>query len=80
MTPGADETLRAARQTPLTFLLRHKYSDWDDLPPEEVRENERALRDGSRLFSSCLTRTEDKLWVITEWDRGATILLLPEEY
>ena len=66
MTPGADETLRAARQVPLEFLLRHKNGDWGELPPEDVQENERALRDGSRLFSSYRTRTEEKLWVITE--------------
>jgi hypothetical protein len=80
MTPGADDTLQRSRQLPLEFLLRHKNGDWGNLPPEDVRENERALRDGSRLFSSYLTRTEEKLWIITEWDRSATTLLLPEEY
>jgi hypothetical protein len=80
MTPGANDTLQRARQLPLEFLLRHKNGDWGDLPPEDVRENERALRDGSRVFSSYLTRTEEKLWIITEWDRSATTLLLPEDY
>ena len=80
MTPGADLAMRAARQVPPEFLLRHKHGDWGDLPPEDLQENERALRVGSRLFSAYRTRTEEKLWVITEWDRSVTTLLLPEEY
>ncbi len=50
------------------------------LPAEDVLENERALLHGGRLFSAYATRAGAKLWVITEWDRGATTLLLPEEY
>jgi hypothetical protein len=69
MTPGADESLRAAQQTPLEFLVRHKNGDWGELPPEDVRENEWSLENGARLFSAYRTRTEQKLWVITEWDR-----------
>jgi hypothetical protein len=80
MTPGADETLRAARQVPLEFLLRHKNGDWGELPPEDVRENAWSLENGARLFSAYQTRTDEKLWVITEWDRSVTTLLLPEEY
>lgn len=80
MTPGADLAMRTARQVPPEFLLRHKNGDWGDLPLEDLGENERALRDGSRLFSAYQTRAEEKLWVITEWDRSVTTLLLPEEY
>jgi hypothetical protein len=80
MTPGADLAMRAAQQVPPEFLLRHKHGDWGDLPPEDVQENERALRVGSRLLSSYRTRADERLWVITEWDRSVTTLLLPEEY
>lgn len=80
MTPGADETLRAAHQVPPEFLLRHKHGDWGELPEEDIQENEWSLENGARLFSAYRTRTEEKLWVITEWDRSVTTLLLPEEY
>jgi hypothetical protein len=80
MTPGANAALLAAEHVPPEFLLRHKHGDWGDLCAEDRRENERSLRVGSRLLSSYQTRTEGKLWVITEWDRSATTLLLPEEY
>lgn len=80
MTPGANLAMRTARQVPPEFLLRHKHGDWGELPPEDVRENEWSLEHGARLFSAYRTRSDEKLWVITEWDRSLTTLLLPEEY
>jgi hypothetical protein len=80
MTPGADRAMREARQVPPEFLLRHKNGDWGDLPEEDIRENAWSLENGARLLSAYRTRTDEKLWVITEWDRTATTLLLPEEY
>lgn len=80
MTTGAGEALLAAQHVPPEFLLRHKHGDWGDLCAEDARENERSLRLGNRLLSSYQTRTAAKLWVITEWDRSATTMLLPEEY
>jgi hypothetical protein len=80
MTPGADVAMRSALQVPPEFLLRHKHGDWGELPPEDARENEWSLEHGARLFSAYRTRNDEKLWVITEWDRSVTTLLLPEEY
>lgn len=80
MTPSANEILRVAQQVPPEFLLRHKHGDWGELPEEDIRENAWSLENGARLFSAYRTRTEEKLWVITEWDRSVTTLLLPEEY
>ncbi|HEU0113193.1 MAG TPA: hypothetical protein VFQ80_00865 [Thermomicrobiales bacterium] len=80
LTPGASDALLAAAQLPAEFLLRHHHGDWGELDPEDRRENERALRLGGRLLSSYRTRLDAKLWIITEWDRSATTLLLPEEY
>ena len=80
MTVGASEAMLQAQHVPPEFLLRHVHGDWGDLCVEDQRENERSLCLGNRLLSSYQTRQEDKLWVITEWDRSATTLLLPEEY
>src|SRR5215211_3735478 len=77
MTPGADLAMRAARQVPLEFFVRHKNGDWGEVPPEDVRENEWSLENGARLFSAYRTRIDEKVWVITEWDRSVTTLLLP---
>ena len=39
-----------------------------------------ALRDGDRLLSVYHDRHGVKFWVITEADRSATTVLLPEDY
>lgn len=79
-TPHSLSVIEEAGQIPPEFLLRHKHGDWGDLDPEDKRINEEALRRGQRLLSAYHTRLNAKLWVITEWDRSVTTLLLPEEY
>jgi hypothetical protein len=79
-TPGAVEVMQRGGHIPPEFLLRHKHGDWGDLDPEDKHVNEEALRHGQRLLSAYRTRLSDKLWVITEWDRSVTTLLLPDEY
>ncbi|MEX1258148.1 MAG: hypothetical protein WEG36_11075 [Gemmatimonadota bacterium] len=64
----------------LESLSRHAVADWGDLDPEDRESNDRALRCGGRLLSSYRTSTEVKFWIITEWDRSVTTILLPEEY
>lgn len=79
-TPGALRALAEAGQSPEEFLARHRAGDWGDLDPEDRWLNEQALRRGWRLFSAYRTCRGARLWVITEGDRSATTLLLPEEY
>ena len=61
-------------------LGRHARGDWGDLCPDDCRQNELALREGGRLFSSYTDRRDTRFYVITEADRSATTVLLPEDY
>lgn len=61
-------------------LSRHHRGDWGDVCPEDHASNERALVEGSRLFSVYRTATGVKFWITTEWDRSLTTILLPEDY
>ena len=79
-TPGALEALREAGQQPAEFLDRHLKGDWGDLCAHDRAVNEEALRDGSRLFSAYRSRAGVRFYVITESDRSATTVLLPEDY
>jgi hypothetical protein len=79
-TPGALTALYDAGQIPAEFLLRHKHADWGALDAEDIKANETALRSGLRLLSSYSTRFDEQLWLITEADRSATTILLPDEY
>ena len=80
ITPGAEEALMIAGQTGIEFLRRHMSNDWGDLSDEDVRENELSLKEGFRLLSAYRTAKGQKLWIITEADRSATTILLPDEY
>ena len=79
-TPGALAALEKANQALTCFLARHAIGDWGELEPSDVAENECSMAHGFRLLSSYQTNAGDKLWIITEADRSATTLLLPEEY
>ena len=61
-------------------LARHASGDWGDLSPDDRDENELSLREGFRLFSAYRDRNQTRFYVITEADRSATTVLLPEDY
>ena len=81
MTTGVDELVRQGRLNPTPYLRRHLHGDWGDLSGDDRRLNDAALASGEdRLFSSYQVMPDLKLWIITEWDRSVTTLLLPSEY
>lgn len=80
ITPGVLAALEETEESPWGFLRRHASGDWGELCAEDRQENEFALGKHLRLFSAYLLRDGQKLWIITEADRSATTLLLPEEY
>lgn len=79
-TPGALRVLEEAGQLPREFLHRHSVGDWGNLDPHDRAANDEALREGGRLFSAYSTKNGIRLWIITEWDRSVTTILLPSEY
>lgn len=79
-TPGALAALEKAGQRPGEFLARHGTGDWGDVDEHDNKENQLSVERGFRLLSSYFTNANDKIWLITEADRSATTLLLPEEY
>jgi len=76
-TRGAYETLDVADIG--TALRRHMAGDWGDVCAEDRQANEDALASGGRLFS-VYHAGGVKFWIITEADRSATTVLLPDEY
>ena len=65
----------------IEFALKcHANGDWGDVCDEDREENERALIEGRRLFSAYTDRNSVKFWIITESDRSATTVLLPDDY
>ena len=61
-------------------LNRHAQRDWGDVCEVYRKWNELSLAEGYRLFSVYYDRNGSKFWIITECDRSATTVLLPDDY
>ena len=79
-TPGAILAAKEANDNLILYLYRHAAGDWGDLSNEDMLANAAALKDGTRLLSAYQLNDGKKIWIITEADRSATTILLPNEY
>lgn len=79
-TPGAIAAATAAGDNLSTYLARHAAGDWGTVGAADAKANDRALKEGSRLLSAYLLKDGTKIWIVTEADRTATTVLLPDEY
>lgn len=79
-TPGALQALEEAGTSGSEFIRRHVTGDWGEVPPEDAAENDLSVKQGFRILSAYTLSTGVKIWIITEADRSATTILLPDEY
>jgi hypothetical protein len=79
-TPGALRAFEKAEHLPAECLDRHVNGDWGDVTDADKQENEVSIEQGFRMLSAYTTSAGDRIWVLTEADRSATMILLPEEY
>jgi hypothetical protein len=79
-TPGALKALEKNGVIPMRLISRHLRGDWGSVSPDDAKANTDALHIGARLLSSYPLPDGARIWIITEADRSATTLLLPEEY
>lgn len=79
-TPGALEALTRNGFNPFQILERHITGDWGDLPEADKQENDVSLDLRLRILSAYTLPDQTKVWIITEADRSATTILLPDEY
>jgi hypothetical protein len=78
ITPNARDSLNP--EDIQNALRRHASGDWGDVDEHDRKENELSLTRQLRLFSVYHDRNGVKFWIITEADRSATTILLPEDY
>lgn len=78
MTPGVSGEL--TNQEIHAALYRHQCGDWGMVCPSDWNENDEAISTGCRVLSAYESSNGLKFWIITEWDRSVTTVLLPEEY
>lgn len=61
-------------------LVRHAGGDFGDVNEADKALNEEALETKDRIVSVYHDHNRVKFYIITEWDRSATTILLPSEY
>ena len=80
-TRGAARRMEELGLSPMSLLARHVSGDDGDLSADDKALNAAAIASGQdRVFSAYNLPSGDRLWVITEWDRSVTTILLPDEY
>jgi hypothetical protein len=66
------------------YMQRHQTGDWGELDDFDKRQNNQAVKEGLRILSAYSVpignEETERIWIITEWDRSVTTILLPEEY
>lgn len=65
----------------LGYLNAHMQGDWGIVGDEDKASNDEGLtpENQDRLLSAYMVG-DVKIWIITEWDRSVTTILLPDEY
>lgn len=64
----------------LKALIRHENCDFGEIVDADREANVEALETGDRILSAYNDRNGSRFWIITEWDRSSTTILLPEDY
>lgn len=80
ITPSAQRVLMEHSVDPSSLLYRHHTGDWGTISPEDKKMNDDGVKRGDKLLSSYQVGDGVDVWVITEWDRSVTTILLPEDY
>ncbi|MCF6095078.1 helix-turn-helix domain-containing protein [Microaerobacter geothermalis] len=61
-------------------LVRFVKGNWGIVCKEDWKMNDEAVCNGGRILGAYLSSNHIKFWIITEGDRSATTILLPDEY
>lgn len=78
-TTASLDHLELHHTSPIELVERHLRGDWGDVCMGDRCLNDDAVADGSRILSAYVI-ADIKLYVITEWDRSYTTILLASEY
>ena len=61
-------------------LSRHAKGDWGTVCKEDWEANDWALSEVGGLLSTYQATDQTVFWIITEWNRDVTTILLPSDY
>lgn len=83
VTPGVLRFFESMGFLVMDFVNKHQCGDWGDLCKFDIQANYSAIKNHERVLSrysidAGLQKCD--IYVITEWDRSITTVLLTEEY
>ena len=79
VTSNADSSIPRADIT--MALGRYMQGDWGDINEDDKQTNEEALKDKNEGFIGVYFSSKGtKFWIITDYGRETTTVLLPEDY
>ena len=58
---------------------KHRVGNWGDVSPSDWDSNNEAVKSNDRIVSA-YQYGDERIWIITEWDRSVTTILFPDEY
>ncbi len=87
-TPGALDALAPWPGRLEALVHRHVAGDWGVVSDDDRHQNDWAALHDDRILSAYPIDEskpsrgygENTVWIITEWDRSVTTVLLPEDY
>ncbi|MFM2344627.1 MAG: hypothetical protein RLZZ210_1238 [Pseudomonadota bacterium] len=79
LTKNAQDFLQTNNKLAIDYVFRHVKGDRGDLDEEDKQANENALITNNRLLSAYLLAGQ-KIYVITEYDRSKTTVMLASDY
>ena len=59
---------------------RHAKGDWGEVAEDSKEANDASVKNGGDMILSAYDIGGTRFWIITEHDRSATTILLPEDY
>jgi len=85
ITPNAKAALDALDANGLAEMFialmgRHAKGDWGEISDDSKEANDESVKNGGDMILSAYTIGDTRFWIITEHDRSATTILLPEDY
>ncbi|PSW79631.1 hypothetical protein [Photobacterium damselae] len=79
VTRGVDAFLDGNHLPLVIPLKQHKKGDWGLCYEEDAILNNFATHNGDQILS-VYEINDERIWIVTEWDRSVTTILFPNEY
>jgi hypothetical protein len=61
-------------------MRRHAHGDWGEIKPDDMEQNDLAVREGGTLTSAYSDRRDRRFVIVTEADRSVTAVMVPDDY